>query len=410
MTIRSKFDMMEATRLTREGKLQEAMAAIRKMLTGSGPSSASSHRKAEPETDGDAEPFIDMLPPSRETGSSWTAPPSDERSFTVPGSPIAAQRFNGFADGLGEHDFPDWLGGLIDRGTQTTPSHPREGATFEEHRFTNAAGTRTYKLYIPESYDGSPLPLIVMLHGCTQSPDDFAAGTRMNEIAEEQNFIVAYPAQSHAANSSKCWNWFNGSDQRRGQGEASLIAEITRQIMSVLSIDATRVYVAGMSAGGAAAAIMGKTYPDLYAAIGIHSGLPCGAASDITSAFAAMKHGNNRLKTTPGSEGDIVPTIVFHGDADRTVNSVNADDIILQSKRGRKFKTTVNRGHSAKGVKYTRILQTDTEGQPMLEQWRLHGAGHAWSGGSSMGSFTNPAGPDASREMIRFFLSTANRR
>jgi poly(hydroxyalkanoate) depolymerase family esterase len=244
-----------------------------------------------------------------------------------------------------------------------------------------------------------------MLHGCTQSPDDFAAGTRMNDLAEEHPFLVAYPAQNQSANPSKCWNWFNAGDQQRDQGEPSLIAGITRQIMRDYSIESGRVYIAGMSAGGAAAAIMGATYPDLYAGVGIHSGLACGAASDMPSAFAAMRHGAsptaarslNHAKITP-------PVIVFHGDLDTTVNPINANHIIAQSKTKAGLRATVSRGETPGGISYTRTVQADESGRPVLEQWSLHGAGHAWSGGSAAGSYTEPRGPDASREMIRFFL------
>jgi poly(hydroxyalkanoate) depolymerase family esterase len=408
MGLLSKFGMKEATRLTLEGKLPEAMNALRKMLTGSG-QSESSDSLAQPEAAQEPRPIIDRLLPPQKTGSTRMAGPSEDSSCSVPikrRTPPLIDRFKGFADGLPERGFPDWLGRWKENGEKSPPSHLDKGATFEEHNFANAAGARTYKLYVPRSYDGSALPLVVMLHGCTQSPDDFAAGTRMNQVAEEQNFIVAYPAQSKAANSSKCWNWFNRNDQQRGKGEASLIAGITKQIMDEFSIDARRVYVAGLSAGGAAAAIMGKTYPDLYAAVGIHSGLPCGAASDVASAFAAMKHGNGSHKPEPHQGGNIVPTIVFHGDADKTVNSINGDDIIMQSKGGVTLERTVSHGQSDGGKKFTRIVESNVDGRPLLEHWLLHGAGHAWSGGSTAGSFTDPAGPDASREMIRFFLSS----
>jgi poly(hydroxyalkanoate) depolymerase family esterase len=239
-----------------------------------------------------------------------------------------------------------------------------------------------------------------MLHGCKQSPDDFAAGTRMNELAEEQSFLAAYPAQSPSANPSKCWNWFNSEGQLRDTGEPSLIAGITRQIMGDFAINPTRVYIAGLSAGGAAAAIMGSTYPDLYAAICVHSGLACGAAKDLPSAFAAMRQGGS----PPQATRTLLPTIVFHGDRDNTVNPLNGDQVIAQSKAGMKLHRTMSRGQSAGGIRYTRTVHVDESGSPVLEQWVLHGAGHAWSGGSPAGSYTDPQGPDASREMLRFFL------
>jgi poly(hydroxyalkanoate) depolymerase family esterase len=222
----------------------------------------------------------------------------------------------------------------------------------------------------------------------------------MNSLAEEKLFIVAYPAQSSAANPSHCWNWFNAPDQQRDGGEASLIAGITRQIMRDVAVDPARVYVAGLSAGGAAAAIMGSAYPDLYAAIGVHSGLACGAAKDMPSAFAAMRQGGQITQRG----GRPMPTIVFHGDRDATVSPVNGDQVIAQSKATADLAPAVSRGQSAGGVDYTRTVQTDANGRPVLEQWVLHGAGHAWSGGNAAGSYTDPRGPDASREMVRFFL------
>jgi poly(hydroxyalkanoate) depolymerase family esterase len=283
------------------------------------------------------------------------------------------------------------------RGT-TSPTLPA-GATFESHVFANEAGSRRYKLYVPGRYRGEPLPLVVMLHGCTQSPDDFAAGTRMNEHAEEQMFLVAYPEQPQSANPGRCWNWFDGRDQRRGHGEPSLIAGITRRIMRDFPVETGRVYIAGLSAGGAAAAIMAAAYPDLYAAIGVHSGLACGAARDLPSAVAAMRDGGAPAGASSAAARTVVPTIVFHGDRDTTVNPVNGDQVIAQATPATSLETIVERGTG-----YVRTSRVDGTGRSMLEHWSLHGVGHAWSGGSPNGSYTDPRGPDASREMIRFFL------
>jgi poly(hydroxyalkanoate) depolymerase family esterase len=290
-------------------------------------------------------------------------------------------------------------------GPAVAPAPLPDGARFEERTYASEAGSRAYKLYVPSGYAGQALPLVVMLHGCTQSPDDFAAGTQMNELAEEQMFLVAYPAQPQSANASKCWNWFSAGDQQRDQGEPSLIAGITRQVMRDFPVEPGRVYIAGLSAGGAAAAIMGSTYPDLYAAIGVHSGLACGAASDLPSAFAAMRGGSHSAgsRRNGGSAG-AVPTIVFHGDRDTTVSPINGDQVIAQARVATDLRTTTSRGQAPGGISYTRTVETDESGRPVLEQWVLHDAGHAWSGGSAAGSYTEPRGPDASREMMRFFL------
>ena len=318
--------------------------------------------------------------------------------------PQVAEALRGFVERMG-HLVPagtlDGLGGPA-AGRPVVPLP--DGARFEERTYANEAGSRAYKLYVPSSYRGEAVPLVVMLHGCTQSPDDFAAGTRMNEVAEEQTFLVAYPAQSPSANISKCWNWFSPGDQQRDQGEPSLIAGITRQIMRDFPVAPGRVYIAGLSAGGAAAAIMGATYPDLYAAIGVHSGLACGAASDMPSAFAAMRQGGAGGSRRNGRSGGAVPTIVFHGDRDTTVNPVNGDQVIAQATTAADLATSVSRGDAPGGLGFTRTVKADESGRPILEQWVLHGAGHAWSGGSPAGSYTEPRGPDASREMIRFFL------
>ncbi|RSZ59582.1 PHB depolymerase family esterase [Massilia atriviolacea] len=282
-------------------------------------------------------------------------------------------------------------------GAASTPAEALPGK-FTDGSFTNAAGTRTYKLYVPSSYDGRPMPLVVMLHGCTQDPDDFATGTQMNVLAEEMQCLVVYPAQSMQANSSRCWNWFNAVDQQRGQGEPSIIAGITETVMHNHAVDASQVYVAGLSAGGAMATIMGTLYPELYAAVGVHSGLPFASAHDLPSALAAMK-GNFGPQRASGKS---IPIIVFHGDKDTTVHPVNGDELI---KRGAHnvMQEIIEPGRVPDGHAYTRTVHQTVDGTPQAEQWLIHGAGHAWSGGNARGSYTDGKGPDASREMMRFF-------
>jgi poly(hydroxyalkanoate) depolymerase family esterase len=292
----------------------------------------------------------------------------------------------------------------------TSDASSSPAGQFVDGVYTNAAGTRSYKLYIPSGYAGQALPLVVMLHGCTQTATDFALGTRMNVFAEGEIFLVVYPEQAAAANRSRCWNWFQAAEQQRGAGEPSLIAGITQHIMSAYHVDSSRVYVAGLSAGGAMAAIMAATYPDLYAALGVHSGLAYGAAHDLPSAFAAMEEQAPESAQPPA---EAVPLIVFHGDRDPTVAPANADCLIDQwlqanglgpHSAGRPaHDATVQRGQVPGGHAYTRMIYHDAGGRAMAERWIVHQAKHAWSGGSPGGSYTDPRGPDASAEMIRFF-------
>jgi poly(hydroxyalkanoate) depolymerase family esterase len=281
-----------------------------------------------------------------------------------------------------------------------------EGAQYRGKTFASAAGTRSYKLYIPRGQTGRGA-LLVMLHGGMQDADDFAAGTRMNALAEEHGFIVAYPIQSKAANASLCWNWFTPQNQMRGRGEPAIIAGITSEIIDDYDVDPSRVFVAGLSAGGAMAAVMGATYPDLYAAVGVHSGLPYRSAADLPSAFAAMRGhaerrgGHSRNWRGLGDDSQLIRTIVFHGDADNIVHPSNAAGIVKsgssESVERAEFRHGAMRAH-------TRTVTRDKTGSVVVEQWLIHGSGHAWSGGSPDGTYTDPQGPDASREMLRFFF------
>jgi poly(hydroxyalkanoate) depolymerase family esterase len=275
---------------------------------------------------------------------------------------------------------------------------------------------RSYKLYVPSAYQGQPLPLVVMLHGCSQDPDDFAVGTRMNACAEQQPCLVLYPSQTHSANGSRCWNWFMAGDQRRDQGEPSIIAGMTRQILDHYSVASSQIYVAGLSAGGAMALVMAITYPDLYAAVGVHSGLPYAVAHDLPTGLALMGPNGKSAPGRHSSQHGItqpVSAIVFHGDRDTTVHPHNADHVIAQCAPARRrvrenesdVSVRVERGQVARGYAYTRTRYADPYGIAMAEQWLIHGAGHAWSGGSARGSFTDPQGPDATAEMLRFFVA-----
>ena len=240
-----------------------------------------------------------------------------------------------------------------------------------------------------------------MLHGCTQSALDFAAGTRMTDLAVRDGFAVLYPEQAQDHNPQRCWKWFKHNHQVRGRGEPSILAGMVRGVTDAHGVDPTRVYVAGLSAGGAMAAILGDAYPDVFAAVGVHSGLPTGAAHDVSSAFAAMQ--GQPCPAAPGAAKPSPPTIVFHGDQDSTVHPVNGERVLARSTRAAHVE--VLRGEQ--GRAYTHHLHRDAQGHVQAEHWIVHGAGHAWSGGSAQGSYTDPAGPDASAEMLRFFSSHA---
>jgi len=386
--------LREATRLTRAGQLVEATALLQRMLRGERAPDAPTRSTGHAALEGREPLTIDVTPNSVEEKPSTSrakAPFDQPRKLR----PVLDRSKKPSAFGLR---------GVMKRTPPSTRDIMPDGGRFIEGHYSNAAGSRAYKLFVPSCYNGQPLPLVVMLHGCTQSPDDFAAGTRMNFIGDQRACLVVYPAQRSDANQAKCWNWFRRDDQQRDRGEPSLIAGITRQIMRDYAVDPRRIYVAGLSAGAAAAAVMGATYGDLYAAIGVHSGLACGAANDLPSALIAMRQGggaDGRVR----NDGPPVPTIVFHGDRDSTVHPNNGDQVLAQSMRTTSTQMKVHRGRVPGGHGYTRTVHTDANGCEILEHWTIHGAGHAWSGGSPAGSYTDPRGPDATREMLRFFVA-----
>ncbi|MEO8859271.1 MAG: PHB depolymerase family esterase [Burkholderiaceae bacterium] len=283
-----------------------------------------------------------------------------------------------------------------------------EGQAFRDLLHSSEHGTRQYKLFVPSSYDGSPRPLIVMLHGCKQNPEDFAAGTQMNLLAQTHGILVAYPAQTPRANGGNCWNWFESSQQVRGGSEPSLIAGIVSDIGRDYALDQRKTFVAGLSAGAAMAVILGHTYPEVFSAVAAHSGLPIGAAHDVASAFAAM-HG--QVAASPFGIGARAPTrtIVFHGDADATVapgngHAITAQAIAAFKRHGTSLRRVERRDASAGTRPSTCTEYVDDLGLVQVEECVVRGGGHAWFGGNPKGSYTDPTGPDASREMVRFFL------
>jgi poly(hydroxyalkanoate) depolymerase family esterase len=385
--------MADALRLTRDGRLMEATALLQQGLGGPGQRAPTrpaplgmlhGRREARPSGLPRSGGLLDRLQARLPVGLPVELP------LGLPGnSPLVRP-------------------GLVQPGGSAAAAAAASvpGGEIRHLIHIDAAGSRTYDLYVPTGYAGEPVPLVVMLHGGTQGAADFAAGTRMNALAEQHTFIVAYPEQSTAANSGRYWNWFRPDDQQRDKGEPAILAGITRQVMSDYAVDQGRVFVAGFSAGGAMAALMAATYPDLYAAAAIHSGLAPGAAHDLASAFGAMQNGG---RAGPSID---VPLIVFHSDRDPIVAPVNADRLIasriaassgFDGGAGVRVSATTGGGDNP-GRSHSRKMYRDVDGCVLAEQWIVHGGSHAWFGGSPVGSYTDAQGPDASAEMVRFFL------
>jgi poly(hydroxyalkanoate) depolymerase family esterase len=363
-------ELKKATQLTREGKLKEATSAIQRAL-----------------------------------GSPQDVPP---------GSPTAHPDVNsGMRLAPGVPDF-------IDVEVRELPASPETGASaapqqqdtgqresFEAHHFSSGGRTYTYRLYTPPRRDAKPLPVILMLHGCTQDALDFAAGTAMNELAAQHGCIVVYPEQPASANSMRCWNWFDPSHQQRGRGEPAMLAALAAHVVARCHGDAQRVYVAGLSAGGAMAAVAGQLYPDVFAAIGVHSGLPAAAATDVRSAHAAMRKPARKPDPRMASTAAL-PTIVFHGRSDRTVHPENGRQVIEEAAAraaaaGIALKPEEHQVTVA-GRPVKRTVYKDAGEVRFLEHWDIAGAPHAWSGGKAPGSYVDVSGPSASAAMIDFFL------
>lgn len=377
-----KSAMLAAAQLTAAGDLQAATAAIRQALAGD--------RVAAPTAASKADSFASATPEVLRARMSRAA--EAVQAALAEGLPSAS------------------LDTVMARAS--TPLDDRMVAG----SFTASAGSRDYLLYLPGK--ARPSALVVMLHGCTQTAADFAAGTAMNEQADRHGFAVLYPAQSKVANRSACWNWFLPRDQRAGRGEPAIIAAMAREVAERHEISSERLFVAGLSAGGAMAAILGTAYPDLFAAIGVHSGLRAGAAHDLESALAAMKRGaapanGSVARSASGGARKPLRTIVFHGRQDRTVHPSNARQVTeaaLAAFPDDALGVREESGRSAGGRSFIRTVHADERGVPMVELWEVKGAGHAWSGGTRAGSHTDPLGPDASEAMAAFFLADPRRR
>jgi poly(hydroxyalkanoate) depolymerase family esterase len=304
---------------------------------------------------------------------------------------------------------------MVDHSAPPVVAEADTAATeqFVSREIATASGPRRYKLYIPSSYDGTKaFPLLVVLHGCTQDPDNVARGTRFNQAAEESKVLVAYPEQPAAANGLKCWNWFDAAHQKRDQGEPALIASMTRQVMHEMKVDSRRVYIAGLSAGAAMALTVAYAYPEIYVAVGLHSGIAYGVATSTPEAIRRMGVGAADPADYAGlvlrgmGSNKAIRAIVFQGKSDKTVNPANADNIVTQLLTafdpGVSGQHAESAGTTAGGYHFTRR----TYGNPVvIEEWSVDELGHAWSGGSKEGTYVDANGPDATREMMRFFLA-----
>jgi poly(hydroxyalkanoate) depolymerase family esterase len=390
-----------AASLTRAGRLTEATALIRQSLYGgAAPTGAHGGGGGGARGDAAAEVIDEQEAPSDLSARTIVADLTRRfaERFTPPGTAAAD------ATPAPRHGLRSGMPFEMPLKPSSQPHVPAAGR-FIEGSFANAAGSRSYKLFIPSAYAGQPLPLVVMLHGCKQSPDDFANGTQMNSAAERRNCFVLYPAQTTADNASACWNWFRREDQVRERGEPSILADMVRSVIAEYGIDRDQVFAAGLSAGGAMAAVLAVTYPELFAAVGVHSGLACGAAGDLPSALAAMRGMPHSVAAAGGAGGGAMPAIVFHGDHDRTVHPHNGAEVVRTlGDQAAAANATVEQGQAPGGHRYTRTLHRNQDGRTVLEYWVVHGGGHAWFGGSVQGSYCDPKGPDATEEMMRFFL------
>lgn len=418
----------QTTALVRSGRLAEATQAIRQALTRKSGTAAPAAPPAAPASAPGLAAFLaDAWAPAGtpaqgaaplRTASSWRHPLAGEVQDAVPlaRAPHPAAK-------AGKAPGP--------AGADSAYVHPAEApGSFTRVALAHGGAQHHYWLYVPPGAPpGQPRPLVLMLHGCTQNPKDFATGTGMNQAAAESGALVLYPAQPRSANPKHCWNWFSPEHQRRGAGEPALLVAMVQDVAARHPVDARRIYAAGLSAGGAMAALLAREYPDVFAAVGVHSGLQAGAANNVMGALSAMNNGAKLPARGPapasGAPHPAPALIVFHGDADATVSARNGEQLVEAALHGLgESSAAVQRqtlaGQSPAGQRYTRTIYRSSAGispsaagaagapgaaaAVVAEHWTLHGAGHAWSGGDARGSHTDARGIDATREMLRFFL------
>jgi poly(hydroxyalkanoate) depolymerase family esterase len=408
--------MLESARLVRANDAGSATAVIQKALQDAGlvpPQAGGGAADAPadvPTREEATRPFVDL-----NEAPSWSVPPraaGKKRakpsaqpfgpSFAQPAGQDAAQHvqetFKKAFKGRFKQPFAA-PGGMP--GSHAYVPDPAAPGEFVDGSYTCAAGTRRYKLYVPTKPASPQPPMVVMLHGCTQNAGDFATGTGMNAVAEREGCLVLYPEQDRGANPNACWNWFEPGHQAKDDGEPAIIAGMARHVVAERGADPARVFAAGLSAGGAMAAILGAAYPDVFAAVGVHSGLPAGCAKDMISGLHAMKQPRRAAGLRQA-----VPVIVFHGDGDHVVHPDNGDAVLRQFVDA--HGGTARESHErlqAGGRTAGKTTWVDAGGGKLAEHWVVHGAAHAWSGGNPRGSHTDGGGPNASAEMLRFFLA-----
>jgi poly(hydroxyalkanoate) depolymerase family esterase len=281
------------------------------------------------------------------------------------------------------------------------------------------AGSRAYDVYLPAGHRrASRVPLVVLLHGCNQSAEQFVTATRFQALADRHGFVLAAPRQSRAHQPGGCWRWYESGHQVRGAGEPAILAGIAAEMVAERArwrIDPSRIYAAGLSAGGAMALILAVTYPDVFAAVGVHSAPAYRTASTGRKALAAM-HGRAAAPApVPGAR--TAPLILFQGSADSVVHGRSGrlvvDQWLAQHEAGSTgsrdgMRITRTRGSTKRtpdGRRYTVTRWYTARGRKQLEYWDVDGLGHAWSGGIADGSYSDPRGPRASTAMWQFFAT-----